>query len=101
MKDLVYDIELQDWAFQDGDFVMTDNPSVQNGGIILLARAFNVDNLILGIGINQIRGGSVSQATFEMNRWKQQIYADSGRATVTSIPDGTGNVEFNWDLNYE
>lgn len=101
MKDLSYNIELQDWDFANGDFVVTDNPSVQNGGIILLTRAFNINNLILGIGINQIRGGSVAQANFEMNRWKQQINSDGGSAGVTTTKDQSGNAIFSWEVNYE
>lgn len=101
MKDLYYDIEAQDLVVQNGDFVLTDNPSTQNGGIILLARGINSKNPILGINVEQIRSGSVLQANYEMNRWKQQVIADGGRASVTSKTDMAGNTMFNWQVSYE
>lgn len=100
MLSLEYDIEEQDLVITNGGLTLTDNPSVQNGGIVLLFRSFNVDNLILGIGINQIRGGSVLQANYEMNRWRAQVVKDGGRASVTTRMDG-GNTFFNWGVNYE
>lgn len=100
MFDIKYDIEAQDVVMKDGDFATTTNPSVQNGGILLLFRAFNVNNLILGIGVNQIRGGSVLQANYEMNRWKQQVYTDGGRANVITKTDQSGNTNFGWEANY-
>lgn len=101
MNDIVFDIEKMNVVLVNGDFTTTDNPSVQNGGLLLLVRGNNWKNLGLGIGINQVRGGSVAQANYEMNRWKQQVYTDGGRATVSSIQDGAGNVQFNWQCNYE
>lgn len=86
---------------QTGGFITTSNPSVQNGGLILQARAFNSLNPILGIGINQVRGGSVLQANYEFNRWKQQVVADGGRASVSTVTNGSGNASgFEWGTNY-
>lgn len=101
MKDLYYDIEAQDLVVKNGDFVLTDNPSVQNGGIILLARGPNSLNPILGINVRQIQGGSLLQANYEMNRWKKQVFSDGGRASVTSLSDLAGNTKFNWQVSYE
>lgn len=101
MKDLYYDIEAQDLVVKNGDFVITDNPSVQNGGIILLARGPNSTNPILGINVRQIQGGSVLQANYEMNRWKQQVVSDGGRASVTTQQDNEGNTTFQWQVSYE
>lgn len=101
MTDLAFDIDAQDMVMTNGDFTSTDSPSVQNGGIILLARAFNVNNLILGINVNQIRAAKVTQANYEMNRWKQQVISDGGQATVTSISDGEGDTDFDWQVKYQ
>jgi len=100
MKDFVYNIETQDWDIQDGEFVFADEVSDQNGGIILLARAFNSSNPILGIGINQVRGGSVLQANFEMNRWVQQVRDDGGKAAVSTKTDAQLNTIFTWTVDY-
>lgn len=84
----------------NGDFTIQTNPSVQNGGLLLLARANNIKNLILGIGINQIIGGSVSGASYEMARWKTQVEQDGGRASVQTEQDASGNIEFVWEVDY-
>lgn len=100
MIDFVYDIDAQDLVVQTGGLITTDNPSVQNGGLILLARAFNSLNPILGINVNQVRGGSVLQANYEFNRWKSQVISDGGKAAVSAITDNAGNTGFDWEVNY-
>lgn len=97
--DWSYNIETQDWDF-DGDFVVTKDASMQNGGLILLFRAFISDNPILGIGIYELRGDNVSQVNYEMNRWKQQVISDGGRASVTVVLVN-GNQQFKWLVNYD
>lgn len=100
MKDLMYDINARDLVMKNGDFVYTDNPSVQNGMLLLLSRANNIRNLIMGIGINQLRGGTVANVSYEMSRWKSQVQQDGGQASVSVNADSTGNTEIGWDLNY-
>lgn len=100
MFDIVYNIEKRNIVLSGGSFTYTTNPSVQNGGLLLLARATNIRNLIMGIGINQLRGGSVAQANYELNRWKQQVTQDGGRASVNSIIGEDGQPDFEWDVNY-
>jgi len=100
MKDFSYNIETQDWDMDNGEFVITDEVSEQNGGIILIARAFNSRNPILGIGINQVRGGSVIQANYEMNRWVQQVRGDGGKASVSTTLDAQLNTVFSWKVDY-
>lgn len=100
ITDLSYDIQVQDWPIVDGDFVITADASVQNGGIILLTRAFSSLNTILGIGINQVRGSNTAQVNYEFNRWKQQVYSDNGRASVTTVYED-GVPTFEWEVNYD
>lgn len=97
--DWSYNIETQDWNF-DGDFVTTPDASEQNGGLILLFRAFISVNPILGIGVYELRGDNVSQVNYEMNRWKQQVISDGGRASV-SVVLVNGNQQFQWLVNYD
>lgn len=97
--DWSYNIETQDWDF-DGDFVKTPDASIQNGGLILLFRAFISANPILGIGIYELRGDNVSQVNYEMNRWKSQVISDGGRASV-GVVLVNGNQQFQWLVNYD
>lgn len=101
MKDLQYDIKARDLVVSNGDFVTTDNPSVQNGYLILAFRGINSKNPILGINVNQVSRGSVLQANYEFNRWRQQVVQDGGRASITSTTDVEGNVTFKWTVSYE
>lgn len=101
MYEILFDINARDCIMAKGDFTITTNPSVQNGGLLLMARATNIFNLIMGIGINQVRGGTVAQATYEMNRWVQQVKQDGGQANYTATPTGPMSCSFNWKVNYE
>ena len=100
MFDIVFDIEKRNVVMSGGSFTYTTNPSVQNGGLLMLARATNVKNLIMGIGINQLRGGAVAQANYELNRWKQQVVQDGGQAEVSYVIGEDGQPNFTWDVNY-
>ena len=84
----------------NGDFVYTTNPSVQNGMLLLLARANNIRNLMLGIGINQVRGGTAANASYEFSRWKTQVQQDGGEAMVTTQEDNVGNLSPQFEINY-
>lgn len=100
MLDILFDINARDCIMNNGDFTTTNNPSVQNGGLLLLARATNILNLIMGIGINQVRGGSVAQAAYEMNRWVSQVKTDGGDASYTVTGSGPQDANFSWKVNY-
>ena len=97
---LVWDCNTRDIVFDsDGDFATTDNPSAQNAGIILEARAFNILQPQFGIGYNsQVLGGNVANATYELNRALAQISADGGRATWKPVPL-LPNEQFDFELD--
>lgn len=100
LLEILFDINARDCIMTNGDFTTTSNPSVQNGGLLLLSRATNIFNLLMGIGINQVRGGTVAQAAYEMNRWVQQVKLDGGQANYTATPTGPMSCSFNWNVNY-
>lgn len=82
-----------------GGFTLIDNPSAQNAGIILEGKAFNILQPQFGIGYNnQVLGGNVANATFELNRAVGQIQADGGKASWKSIPPPP-NVQFDFELD--
>lgn len=103
-SDIVWNVQTRDIEFAtDGDFLTTDNASVQNGGILLEARCMNILFPAAGIGFNsQVLGGNTSQAAFQLNRWVSQVRADGGVANWkrnTNPPNI--NFDFSADVNYQ
>lgn len=100
--DIVWDAELRDISFApNGDFEVTDNPSAQNGAIMLQARAFNILQPVFGIGFNsQVLGGTSAEAAFELNRWVAQVQADKGRAKWERVTDPRNEFSFKAEVNY-
>ena len=77
--DLLWDVNLRDLAIQNGDFVLTDNPSVQNASILKEARAFSPNNPTFGIGLMESINSPVSVLAYEMNRWISQVKSDGAQ----------------------
>lgn len=77
MKCLKFDPATREIVRKNNDFVLTDNPSAQNAGIILFSKgAFPLDPM-LGIGlVPQVINGPAPAFTFEMNRWQAQVIND-------------------------
>jgi len=106
MNDIVWDVEQRDISFGPdglaGDFLLTTNPSTQNGGILLEARCMNILQCQFGIGFNsQVLGGNTAGAAFQMNRWVQQIFSDGATGSWQPLPP-VENVQFNFaaECNY-
>lgn len=99
-SDIVFNPITRDLEFApDGDFLTTDNPSTQNGTILLEARCMNILQPQFGIGFNsQVLGGNTSQAAFQLNRWNSQILADGGKSSWVRKPN-TENVQFDFIAN--
>jgi len=102
MLDIGFDIEKREiMMLPDGsDFDLTDNPSAQNGGILLYARCPNLTNPIAGIGVEEFINGNQTTATFQLNRWKSQAYSDGAtlaKWTATHIASG---IEFKTEQSY-
>jgi hypothetical protein len=89
MADLKFDIDTMELAIKDGDFVLIDNPSAQNGALILKTQNCNLYTPTLGVNIvNSILDNTGVQ--FHLNRWKEQCKADGAiLAEYTINDDGT------------
>lgn len=99
-SDIVFDPILRDIVFApDGDFATTDNPSTQNGTILLEARCMNILQPQFGIGFNsQVLGGDTSQAAFQLNRWVSQISQDNGNGRASwKRKSNPPNIQFDFE----
>ena len=103
MLDLAFDIETREVQTENGDFQIAENPSIQNGGILLYSQNALILNPTLGIGINGVIGSPVSKVAYEMNRWKKQAMDDSAKNasyTITNDSNDYANVEIKFDISY-
>lgn len=99
MTDFLFDTNKRDLVIKNGNLVLTDNPSVQNGLIIRDARCVNVYSPVTGIGFNPINSQS-SQIVFDLNRWKKQVKQDGAIiADYTIEQKGFPNAEVNINMN--
>ena len=101
MMDVLFDIVARDIVMtgngETGDFSVTENPSVQNGGILLRSKVAVLNSPMAGIGLpEQVMGSHPSVVTAELNRWKGMCSRDGAtiakyNASVT--PQGVLSLE--------
>jgi len=102
MQDIAFDIISREIMMSGsgdaGDFSLTDNCSVQNGGILLYSRAAILTNPMIGIGMEQMINSNQTNASFEMNRWQAQARKD-GATLATWSGKTNDNGEFITNIN--
>lgn len=103
MEDILFDLITREIVFNgigsNSDFELTQNPSVQNGGIIMYSRAANIYSPIFGIAVEQFMNGNQTNAAKELARWKQQVSQDGGKGTYTSVPNER-ELDFDLKIDY-
>jgi hypothetical protein len=103
MEDILFDIITREIVFEgkgdDSDFELTQNPSVQNGGIIMYGRAFNIYRPIFGIAVEEFINGNQTNAGAQMSRWQSQVIADGGKGTYKTSTN-PNDIDFIIDVNY-
>lgn len=101
MQDLQFDIVTRELVMKNNDFVLTANPSVQNGGNLLYSRGANPLLPMFGIGlIPEIIEGNPKVLTYEMNRWKFQAIQDGATlAEWTATPSARNSTTLT-DISY-
>ena len=86
MNDIEFDVITREIIMTvTGDFSVTSNPSVQNGGIILLSRCGYVANPMLGVGLEDVINAPTSKTAYELNRWQNQCINDGATIAQYSI----------------
>ena len=101
MLDVAFDIVTREIVMKDNDFATTDNPSIQNGGILLYSRCARLQFPMAGIGIEYLMGADMTIAAFEMNRW--QIMAKNDGATIarwSAVPFIDNQVAIQTEVSY-
>lgn len=103
MEDILFDLITREIVFigvgDNSDFELTQNPSVQNGGNIMYSRAANIYKPIFGIAVEEFINGNATNAATQLARWKQQVQADGGKGSYTSVPNER-EIDFKIDVDY-
>lgn len=87
----------------DGDFVLTTNPSVQNGGSLAYSSGASVAHPEAGVDIERLlNGGAGTPApALELNRWQTQTEADGATIALwESNPLQAGPFKFKLKVSY-
>lgn len=96
-----FDIVTQEITFKNNDFELTENPSVQNGGIIEISRCAFIETPMLGIGLTDFINSNSSTASFEMNRWQFQCKNDGAtKATWKGTVMSGNGIQVTTDISY-
>lgn len=83
------------------DFGLTQNPSVQNGGILLYGRCFSPLEPMFGIGlIPEIINGPAPALAYEENRWVSQATIDGATIAKWSSTLAPGGANTFNDVSY-
>lgn len=101
MQDLQFDIVTRELVMDKNDFVITKNPSIQNGGNLLYSRGANPLLPMYGIGlIPEVIEGNAKVLTYEMNRWKFQAVQDGATLAQWTATPGQRNSSTEIDISY-
>jgi hypothetical protein len=98
--DLFFNINDRDLVIKNGDFVMTENTSVQNGSIIKESRCFSPLNPIFGVGLMESINAPVSKLVYEMSRWEDQVIKDGAIIAKSKITNQNGISNIDIEIKY-
>jgi hypothetical protein len=84
MKAIEFDFNTRELVLSNGKTNITNNPSVQNGMIILNTKCVNVLSPILGIGFNPINS-QADVVVEQLNRWKKQCKQEGAKESTFSL----------------
>lgn len=102
MQDLHFDLPTRELTMKNNDFVLTANPSVQNGGNLLYSKGANPELPMFGIGlIPDVINGPTRGLVFQLNRWKAQAILDGATlAEWSGVNTSQTTANFEVDISY-
>lgn len=101
MQDLKFDIVTRELVMKNNDFVLTPNPSIQNGGILCYSRGANPLRPTFGIGlIPEVIDGNPKVLTYELNRWKFQAIQDGATFAEWTADPSARNSDVDTKISY-
>ncbi len=102
MKDIEFDVTNREITIVNEDLVYTVDSSMQHAGIILDSKTDFLDNPNLGIGFTSVIGSDLSNANYELNRWRDQVKTDGAKIALftPSLNPDTYELQTNLKVQY-
>lgn len=98
MNDLKFDINKMDLIVENGDFVITNILSEQNGGLILNTKNINLYLPLIGVDIQNSLNNNVDNVNALLDKWQQQVIADGAKSAKAILnSDGTITATCNYE----
>lgn len=102
MHDILFSIVTREIVMDNDDFAVTENPSVQNGGILLYSLGAIPLLPMYGVGlVPQVINGARRDLVYQLNRWQQQAYQDGATLAKWEITPHNGDEELLNQVSYE
>lgn len=94
MNDIIFALATREIVLKNNDFATTENPDVQNGGILLYGICINPYLPIFGVGLTpDVINGNRKNFIVQLNRWQQQAYQDGATIARWSLLGPVGPKE--------
>ena len=101
MIDIAFDITTREIQFENGDFKLTENPSIQNGGIIKDGTCVNIYFPTIGVGINEnLINSPIEKVDYLMKLWQQQCRQDGATAADYKLTQNVSDINIEIDVSY-
>ena len=101
MQDIEFNTITREIEFENGDFKLTENPSIQNGGIIKDSTCANIYFPTIGIGINEnLINSPIEKVDYLMKLWQQQCRQDGATAADYKLTQNVSDINIEIDVSY-
>ena len=101
MEDILFDPITREIQFENGDFALTEDPSIQNGMILKDSTCANIYFPTLGVGVNEnLMNSPIEKVISLMNIWKIQALQDGATRANYKANQSNNNVDIEIDVSY-
>jgi|GEM_PF-3239573 len=101
MIDIEFDILTGEIQFENGDFKLTPDPSIQNGGIIKEATCANIYYPTIGVGVNEnLMNSPIERVISLMNQWSVQCKQDGAKLAKYQLKQSGSSLDIEINVSY-
>ena len=101
MIDILFDPITREIQFENGDFKLTDDPSIQNGAIIKDSTVANIYFPTIGVGINEnLMNSPIEKVVNLMGLWASQCKQDGATRADYQLNQTGANIDIEIDVSY-
>ena len=101
MTDLSYNVDSMDINIENGDFVLNNSVSEQNGGLFLATKNCNLYFPLCGVALPSLINPNQSDLQNTLSLWQKQVRQDGAKtANYTITTDKNGGSVINANCAY-